>query len=160
MSGESQPPVQVLFPAPGKVDGPGEPIAVDVEPKMTIAPDHVKIGDVVLPGIWIERGGVIVRPGIVEVSTDDYSGGSREIREGATVTITFLVGDIVLDEAATEHVILHQRMDFALGLERPLTPIDGADADSGVLDASLDDPSSPAAQAAADDSWDVLRGGS
>lgn len=159
MSGESQPPVQVLFPSPSKVDGSGEPIAVDVEPTMTIAPDHVKIGDVVLPGIWIERGGVVVRPGIVEVSTDDYSGGSREIREGATVTITFLVGDIVLDEAATEHVILHQRMDFALGLERPLTPIDGTNADTGVLDASLD-PEHPVAKAAADDSWDVLRGGS
>lgn len=128
--------LKVLYPAPGKVAPvAAEPTAdADVEPTLIIAPDHIQIGDVVLPGRYIDRRGIVIHPGSATLATDGSSS-----REGARVSVTFLVGDIHVDEFAAEDVMLHQRLDFALGLERDLTPIDGANADTGVLDASLDD---------------------
>lgn len=97
---------KVLYPNPG----PQTETADDTyEPDVSIAHDHIKIGDVVLPGAWIERSSVVVQPGHTELFLD-----GRSVREGSRVTLTFLVGDIHVDEEAFDEVQLQRRLGFTV----------------------------------------------
>jgi len=64
----------------------------DILPPVTIDGDsnHVTIGDVTLPGRWIEHGGISVHPG----GDDDIN----------TLTVTFLVGAIDVTDSALAQV--------------------------------------------------------
>ncbi|WP_099024334.1 hypothetical protein [Mycolicibacterium palauense] len=114
--------VKVTYPSPGKVGCVGETAgreaAEGFEPPVTIGVDHIKIGDVVLPGHWIARDGVVVSPGFAELTR--YGGG---LRESSRVTVTFLVGDIDVEAAAVGYVALRQRMAHAISITTALDPI-------------------------------------
>lgn len=102
--------VKVHYPRPPLSDG-SPSTRSDIEPPVVISRDRIQIGDVSLPGLWILDHAVKVRPGYAELTR---SGRTRV--EPATVTVTFLVGEIDIDQDAIDHVQLQQRLAHAIDI--------------------------------------------